>query len=448
MLIETPSSTSALADRIISTLPSSCCFHSDLGLSDTDVISGAQSGRRLGTKFKGWARGKPDYIHAYSPCGAPIGGVPFHQLWLRHAEEFGLPSFDSFSPAAQLARHGRESLVASQPFGLQLTPTRYREMMRAYALHLGVSARAAELVDVELRTDSGFIDTAVLAGGHRVAADLYVDCTGASSLFQRRLNTVFLDWSAWLLCDRVLLKQADPIVGSIAVDQVSALPYGWSWTASSPQVASIGAVYSSGHAEPSEGSIIRDQAADPIVIAQGRRRDFWVRNCVAIGDSAVTVEPLEWTNLHLVQSQLDRLVEMMPGRECAGVEIAQFNIECAAEADRVRDFLCLHYVCSARPEPFWREAASVAPPPELEHTLALFKERGRLPYYQEQTFTRDSWLTVLLGQGVRPRRVDPLADLVSSGEAEQAFAAMRQSLQSYFLPAAGCPASLNPHGNR
>jgi tryptophan halogenase len=139
---------------------------------------------------------------------------------------------------------------------------------------------------------------------------------------------------------------------------------------------------------------------------------------------------------------------MMPGRDCAEIEVSLFNGECAAEADRVRDFLCLHYVCSQRPEPFWREAASIAPPASLQHTLALFKERGRLPYYQEETFTRDSWLTVLFGQGVRPRRIDPLADLVSPQEAAQAFAAMRQALHSSTtLPAAELP-ELNPHGIR
>jgi len=242
------------------------------------------------------------------------------------------------------------------------------------------------------------------------------------------------------------LNQAEAEPAFVSLDRVGAFSSGWRWKASSPQSGSVGVVYSSAHTQPGDREVQFE--CDPLVLRQGRRKDFWIRNCVAIGDAAVTVEPLEWTNLHLVHSQLDRLIAMMPGRDCADVELAEFNRESAAEADRVRDFLCLHYVCSSRPEPFWRDAASLIPPPSLGHTLALFKERGRLPYYQEETFTRDSWLTVLLGQGVRPRRVDPLADLVSRQEAAQAFATMRQSLQTFTLPTAGDLPELNPHGIR
>jgi tryptophan halogenase len=54
-----------------------------------------------------------------------------------------------------------------------------------------------------------------------------------------------------------------------------------------------------------------------------------------------------------------------------------------------------------------------------------------LPYYEEETFSRDSWLAVLLGQGVRPRRTDPLADIVPTDKAAEALAAYRNSLGSF-----------------
>jgi tryptophan halogenase len=178
-------------------------------------------------------------------------------------------------------------------------------------------------------------------------------------------------------------------------------------------------------------------------------REFWVRNCVTIGDAAVAVEPLEWTNLHLVHSQVDRIMAMMPGADCAPVELAEFNRQCAAEADRVRDFVCLHYISARRSEPFWKDAASITPPPSLAHTLEQFAERGRLPFYEEETFARDSWLAVLFGQGFEPRRADPLADLVPPAQAAQALRAMRQAIER---SPASLPTStlidLNPRGAR
>ena len=449
-LILTAPATDALADRIINTLPSICQFHRGIGLTEADTISGAASGRRFGTLMHGWAEEMPDYVHAYGPYGVACKAVPFHQLWLRDAEARGLPAFDRFSPAAEMARAGEQSPdhLDLAGYGLQLTPERYAAMMRAYASHLGVHITNGEIVDVVFRSEDGFIESVSLANGGRVAADLFVDCTGPAALLHGRMEVRFEDWSEWLPCDRIIMAEVDADPAATLLDRVAAIPFGWQWLASSPQVGSAGIAYSSARASDADANRQLGAAVEAIVMHQGRKQDFWSRNCVAIGDAAVSVEPLEWTNLHLVHSQLDRLVEMMPGRDCAAVETAQFNRESGAEADRVRDFLCMHYICSKRREPFWRDAASVQPPPSLQHSLSLFRERGRLPYYQEETFSRDSWLTVLLGQGIRPRRIDPLADLVSSEEAAQAFHAMRQSLRLFSLPSVSSPPELNPHGIR
>ena len=149
-----------------------------------------------------------------------------------------------------------------------------------------------------------------------------------------------------------------------------------------------------------------------------------MRNCVAIGDAAVMVEPLEWTNLHLAHSQIDRLVSMLPDTGFAPVELAEYNRQCNAEADRVRDFLCMHYITARRVEPFWKDSSAIEPPPSLAHSLSLFAERGRLPYYEEETFARDSWLAVLLGQGVLPRRIDPLTDSATPEQVERALSSL------------------------
>jgi tryptophan halogenase len=49
-------------------------------------------------------------------------------------------------------------------------------------------------------------------------------------------------------------------------------------------------------------------------------------------------------------------------------------------------------------------------PDSLAHKLALFRARGALPNYQYGLFARDSWLSVLVGQGIMPDGYDRLAD--------------------------------------
>ena len=90
----------------------------------------------------------------------------------------------------------------------------------------------------------------------------------------------------------------------------------------------------------------------------------------------------------------------------------------------MRDFLVLHYATA-------RGQLSAAVPPSLGHTLEQFRERGRLPFYEGETFSRVRWLAVLLGQSVIPSRIDPLMDAVAPEEAEQAMEQMRGAIRTF-----------------
>lgn len=437
-IVSSPPPADSIVDRVISTLPSIMEFHADIGLTEADTIVRAQSGLRAGTLLDGWAAGRPAYVHAYGNYGHAIDGTPFHQQWLRARKAGEVEPFDRFSPAAELGRAARvagtDSAVAPEiGYGLHLTLERYLQLMRAYALHLGVTERPAEISGVELRGEVGFVDRLLLSDGQAIRADLFVDCTGPSAKIRSQLGGEFIGWHRWLPCDRLLFATSAPEGDAQLLDRVSATAWGWQWRASSPASGSIGASYSSAHAGRGEVIATLPPSLEfaEIPLRQGRWAQPWIGNCVPIGDAAVAIEPLEWTNLHLVHSHVDRLVSMMCGSDFAPVELFEYNRQSGAEADRMRDFACLHYIAARRPEPFWKEASSIEPPESLVHSVSLFAERGRLPYYEEETFTRDSWLAVLLGQGLEPRRTDPLADIVPMGEATQSIAKYRDAVKTF-----------------
>lgn len=444
-LVSVPAAPDALAERIMSTLPSIVGFHGDIGLRETDTVLRAGSGFRLGTCFEDWAKDRPSFVHAYGNYGRPFGATSFHHVWARAARGRNYPAFDRHSPAAAIARAGRfvppqqeeGSPLSGFEFGLQLNLPVYAAMMQAYASHLGVRERPGRIADVRLAGEDGFVEALRLEDGGEVTGHLFVDCTGPAATVRSALGGKIEDWSRWLPCDRLLLADAPPPPDPPALDTVVAMPAGWRWQAASPVRSSHGLVYSAAHLSDGKAERALRQSAGcepesgPIPFRSGRRSQPWLRNCVAIGDAAVSVEPLEWTNLHLVHSAVDRIVAMMPDRDCAPVELWDYNRQSAAEADRIRDFLVLHYATANRPsQPFWQEAASAEPPDSLAHTLALFRERGRLPFHEEETFSRDSWLAVLLGAGIVPRRIDPLVDALPPEQAEQSMARMRQTIDA------------------
>ncbi|MBV9932314.1 MAG: tryptophan 7-halogenase [Alphaproteobacteria bacterium] len=426
-VVPLPPPEDALADRIQSCLPPIINFHDDLGLTEADTVVRAGSGFRLGTAFEGWTMGRSAYVHAYGEHGRPFGTASFHQHWVRAALAGEAEAFNAYSPAAALARAGRFTHPAGPPgtplagfaFGLTLTPTRYHHLMRAFALHLGSVEREGAIARVRLAGESGCIEAVEMADGTALEADLFVDATGPRALLRSALGLRLEDWGRWLPCDRFTMAEGPADAGEPPLlDTAAAEPAGWRWRSASPLLATEGRLFSAAHAGAAEGVPLR----------QGRVAQPWLKNCVAIGDAAVRVEPLEWTNLHLAHSGIDRLVAMMPARDFNPVELWDYNRQAATEADRVRDFLALHYLASERPDPFWREAAAAEPPPSLAHTLALFRARGRLPFYEEETFGRDAWLAVLLGQGVMPRASDPLIDVVPPRDSAAAMAALRSGI--------------------
>lgn len=422
----------ALADRIATTLPSILGFHDDLGIGLDDAVLRTGSVYRLGSLFRGWAEDAPDYVHAYAAHGESMGSAPFHQLWVRAALAGTAPPFDGFSPAAAMARAGRfvlptgEGLLAGHGVGLTLDILRYLAMLTAFARHVGVRIQPGTLAGVE-RDATGGVAALALADGTRLTADLYCDCTGPAALLHAQLGGRREDWRRWLACDRLMLADL-PLAGDPApLESVTATAHGWHWTSA----AQRGEVYRQADGADREGAI---------AIAAGAAIEPWLHNVVAIGDAAVSIEPLEWSNLHLAHSAIDRLIAMLPAGAPHPLERAEYNRQALAEARRVRDFVLLHYVTARRDESFWRDMAGIDLPESLAHTLRLFRQRGRLPFYEEETFDRDSWLAVLFGQGVLPRRADPLADSVPPAEAARAMAglqaAIAQALQPLPTPAA------------
>lgn len=442
-IVPQPTPPAALADAMPCALPSILGFHADLGLSDQDTVLRTGSSYRLGSRISGWAEGRPDYFHGYGPYGQPIDAISFHLHWVRLAAAGVVSSFDDYSPAASLARAGRfvppgakrHPLFAGFEYGLQLDVALYRTMIRAFALHCGVRERPGGVTSVNLRED-GFIDRVTLLDGSSCSADLFVDCTGPQAVLRGAIDDEREDWSDQLMCDRVLVAQGSPPGELLSYDEVTAMPAGWRWSASTPTHGRHGICYASAFCDDEaaaaalHGATGVEASGPPVIIAAGTRRAPWRGNCVAVGEAATAIEPLEWTNLHLAHSAIDRIIAMMPGGDCAPVELAEFNRQSYAEAIRVRDFVLLHYAVSSRAEPFWRAVAATALPPSLAHTLALFKERGRLPVYDEETFARDSWLAVLFGQGILPRRADPLAETLSSIEVARMLADLHGAIDA------------------
>jgi tryptophan halogenase len=125
------------------------------------------------------------------------------------------------------------------------------------------------------------------------------------------------------------------------------------------------------------------------------------------------MEPLESTSIYLVQSGIARLLNLLPDRDFSPVLTARYNAQAAFEFERIRDFLILHYWATERRDSeFWRHCREMSVPEPLADTVELFKDSGRFFRNAEEMFSITSWVQVMLGQRILPRRYHPAVDRV------------------------------------
>jgi tryptophan halogenase len=145
----------------------------------------------------------------------------------------------------------------------------------------------------------------------------------------------------------------------------------------------------------------------------GRRRKFWNKNCIALGLAGGFLEPLESTSIHLVQSGITQLAAIFPDRTFDPCDADEYNRLQLEEYDRVRDFIILHYKATTRVDaPLWEYCGNMQIPDALTYRINLFRSSGRVAFEDRELFVEPNWLSVFIGQGIWPRRYDPLTEVI------------------------------------
>ena len=441
-LIATPADPAALADRPVASLPAIHRFHAAIGIDELELVRDGCALHHLGTRFLGWSASGESWFHVFGDYGLTADGVPFHQIWAKLRATRPVAPYDRFAAAARLAEAGKfvhpqddsGSPLSTYLYGLRLDPRVYLER-----LVVECGKHDIQVVDGEwgaaVPRDDGGIAAIRLKDGQAFEADLFIDCSGPSAPLRSAVDGAWEDWSEWLPCDRLLTGTAERSSPPEPSDQIVAVDDGWRWESAIPDRLSLGLAWNSNVTEEQRAvDQFEAQAGVPgaelLAMRPGRRPEPWKRNVLALGESAVSIDPLHSAGLHLAQNAILRALELLPGRDCHPLELSEYNRRTALETDRVRDFQALHYLRSGRTEgEFWKRASAQEAPASLAHTLEQFEARGRLPFHDEESFEAQSWLAVLFGMGVMPRRIDPSADRVDDDQAAAAMAGLAERLE-------------------
>jgi tryptophan halogenase len=294
---------------------------------------------------------------------------------------------------------------------------------------------------VERDGEGGDIAALVLASGERIAGDLFIDCTGFRALLtEGALGTDYEDWSEWLSTDRALAVQTETAAPPVPYTRAIAHEAGWRWQIPLQTRTGNGLVYSSAHMSDDEAHATLLGALDgrplfeprPLQFRSGMRRKAWNRNCVALGLAAGFIEPLESTSIHLIMNAVIRLIQLFPFRGDDQTALAaRFNAQSRHEWEHVRDFIILHYHVTQRDDSaFWRGCARMTIPNSLAERIALFAASAGAWQGQDDLFRIDSWVSVMLGQGLTPHAHHRIANIIKTQELQTSFDDLSRGIAS------------------
>lgn len=297
------------------------------------------------------------------------------------------------------------------------------QFLEKYAAEIGV--RIVDDKILEVRQNEAGVSGLLLESGEVADGDLYIDCSGfASLLLGKALGEPIESYQSSLFCDKA-------VIGGWAREDELLLPYttaetmnaGWAWQIEHDELINRGYVYGSSFLSDNDAEEEfrrkNPKVEDTRIIGfdSGARKRTWVKNVVALGNSAGFVEPLEATGLAVICDHAAKLIHCLADSylEIDHVSRDFYNRYCNKTWQDIRRFLALHYKFNTRFETeFWRACREDIDLTGAEEIVDYYRASGpsilwgRSAMGPDDPFTWEGYLVMMVGQKVPfARSFDP-----------------------------------------
>ena len=423
-----------------STIPPIRTFHRLLGIREDEFMRATAATFKLGILFENWGKIGDRYIHPFGSTGKSTWSCDFHHFWL-HSLARGMQSeYGEFCVEHQAAKAGKFFTGPNSEvnYAYHLDASVYARFLRKFSEKFGVQRIEGKIKEVRQNAETGFIESLVLDSGQVIEGDLYIDCTGFRGLLiEQTLKTGYEDWSHWLPCDSAVAVQTESTGPAVPYTRAIAHEAGWRWRIPLQHRVGNGLVFCSKYMSDQEATdkLMREIEGKPLIqprvikFRPGRRLNAWNKNVIAVGLANGFVEPLESTSIHLIMTSMTRLIYLFPFPQVTQSIIDQYNEESRIEAERVRDFIVLHYCATQRDDsPLWKYCSSMPLPDTLARRLDLFRTRAHVWQRDGELFRTDSWVHVMLYQGIRPEHYHYLATAMPEQELAKFLGSIRNTI--------------------
>ncbi|MEZ4885303.1 MAG: tryptophan halogenase family protein [Chitinophagales bacterium] len=441
------------APQAVGCLPFLRGFFNYLGIHEQTWMGACHASFKMATLFEGWKDGSEadSYWHT-------LGNVANHQAerlaltehWLHKHHQGEETSFaESLQEAVAVCKAMKTPKVAisegrsrALPYAHHLDVQLMVQLLKKYATNRGVNHLVGDVAAIDV-DESGAIRQVQTEEHGALTADLYVDCTGETSmLLGQTLQEKEDSYSNHLRCDAKVSitlpygennRYNQSAGGLKPYTTATALSAGWLAHIPIQICETYTYTYSSQFASKEAAEMelrqhIGDRSEQETALhqnlQQGKKQNLWVKNCVAIGASGGQIEALEATDLALIQLALRYLLYSFPDQTMDSRLQDTYNKAMNQLYANVQDFVVLHYCLTQRADtPFWKAVKQETEIPSvLQQKLEEWKHF--LPDgfdHKYDLFGSFNYVSVLAGMDYLPSKALPILQHSLHREAENFF---------------------------
>lgn len=389
----------------------------ELRMADSAVFS-------LGSELRDWQEDGSGFFLTGSGSLPAVDDIAIHQIMLRAAVTYDQPDrlsylYQPFRLPARAAEAGKFAFQSTDPRSplSMLRPTVQIDRAQYTALFKNrLGSGRTEIVEARPKaaqrsSDTGAIYRIELDNGGSVEADFYIDVSGSAG----RLNGGFprSDWhsiAAGLPFDRLLsARNSEPPSGTERNVVAQAIKGGLLITTALRETSVAQLLYVSSHLTGEEEQKLVGREAQVALFEPGYFGQPWIGNLARLGSASACFGPFLSADTTILQRQAVLLTDHLPTRVNMAVEAREYNRRHLIAAEQVRDFMLLPFALNSRSDVPWFRIQERKMPESLVRKIDQFRSRGRFAAFEGEIFDEQSWIDLMIGFGVVPDRIDPMA---------------------------------------
>ena len=388
-----------------------------LKMTDSAIFS-------LGVELRGWQGDDSRFFLTGSGNLPPILDIPIHQIMLRAALAYDQPDrfaylYQPFRLPARAMEAGRFAFQSTDPRSplsmlrptVQIDRADYTSLLRN-----SVTSGKSEIVEarpkaIEMSAADQSIDRIALDSGQAIEADFYIDVSGAVASLTNGFSRS--DWHSLaetIPFDRISSARGSKLLSGTERHVVAqAFKGGLTITTPLRNGSIVRHLYASSLPGGEEERVLAGADANVAPSEPGFVRQPWTGNLVRLGGASASFGPFLSANMMLLQHQAMILADHLPTRSNMSVEAKEYNRRHLIVAEQLRDFVLFPFALNRRNDAPWCRIQEEKMPESLIRKIDQFRSRGRLVTYDGEMFDEQSWIDLMIGFGLIPDRIDPIA---------------------------------------